>query len=113
MKTNSCRAIPVRMGALLLSLASAAALHGQVDAREMIRRVVAADESNWRVARNYMFSERVDLRHLDSMGQVKSKDVETFDVTLLDGSPYKRLAARDDRPLTPGEESKEQKKFAR
>jgi hypothetical protein len=55
----------------------------------------------------------VDLRHLDSLGQVKSKEVETFDVTLLDGSPYRRLAARDDRPLTPGEESKEQKRLAR
>jgi hypothetical protein len=100
------------MRALLLGLASATALLGQVDAREMIRRAVAADESNWRVARNYMFSERVDLRYLDSLGRVKSKEVETFDVTLLDGSPYRRLAARDDRPLPPGEESKEQRRLA-
>ena len=101
------------MGALLLGLASATALPGQVDAREMIRRAVAADEINWRVARNYTFSERVDQRYLDSLGQVKSQEVETFDVTLLDGSPYRRLAARDDRPLTPVEESKEQKRLAR
>lgn len=112
-KTNTRTAIRATMRALLLGLASATALLGQVDAREMIRRTVAADESNWRVARNYMFSERVDLRYLDSLGRVKSKEVETFDVMLLDGSPYKRLAARDDRPLTPGEESKEQKRLAR
>jgi len=113
MKTKPCMAIRVEMRALLLGFAGATALLGQVDAREMIRRAVAADESNWRVARNYMFSERVDLRYLDSLGRVKSKEVETYDVTLLDGSPYRRLAARDDRPLTPGEESKEQKRLAR
>jgi hypothetical protein len=106
-------AIRVKMRALLLGLASATALLGQVDAREMVRHAVAADERNWKIARNYMFSERVDLRHLDSLGQVVSKAVETFDVTLLDGSPYRRLAARDDRPLKPGEEGKEQKRLAR
>ncbi|MCX6633540.1 MAG: hypothetical protein NT090_00365 [Acidobacteria bacterium] len=113
MKTKTCRAIRVEVRALLLGLACATALLGQVDARDIIRRAVAADESNWRVARNYMFSERVDLRYLDSLGRVKSKEVETFDVTLLDGSPYRRLAARDDRPLAPGEEGKEQKRLDR
>jgi hypothetical protein len=101
------------MRALLLGLASATALLGQVDAREIICRAVAADESNWRVARHYMFSERVDLRYLDSLGRMKSNEVETFDVTLLDGSPYRRLVARDDRPLPAGEESKEQRRLAR
>ena len=33
---------------LLLGLASTTALLGQVDAREIIRNAVAADERNWR-----------------------------------------------------------------
>ena len=111
MTTASLRWVTMRT--LLLGLASAAALPAEVDAHEIIRRAVEADERNWKVARNYGFWERVDLRYLDSLGRVKSREVETFDVTLLDGSPYKRLAARDDRPLTPGEESKEQKSLAR
>jgi hypothetical protein len=105
--------IPLRTRALLLILASATALLGQVDAREVIRRAVAADERNWKVARNYTFSERVDLRYLDSQGRVNSQEVRIHDVMLLDGSPYRRLVARDDHPLPPGEEKKEREKLAR
>ena len=105
--------IPLQTGAVLLILASATALLGQTDAREVIRRAVAADERNWKVARDYTFSERVNRRYLDSQGRVKSQDVRIHDVMLLDGSPYRRLVARDDRPLPPAEEKKEQETLAR
>jgi hypothetical protein len=105
--------VPLQTRALLLILASATALLGQADAREVIRRAVAADECNWKEARNYTFSERVNLRHLDSQGRVKSEEVRIHDVMLLEGSPYRRLVARDDRPLPPNEEKKEQEKLAR
>lgn len=96
---------------LALGLTSAASLLGEVDVRELIRRAVAADERNWKVARNYASSERVDYRRLDSTGQLKSREVTTFDVTLPHGSPYRRLTARDDRPLLPAEEKKEQERL--
>lgn len=112
-KTKTQMEIPLQTRALLLILASATALNGQADAREIIRRAVAADERNWKVARNYGFSERVDARRLDPQGRLKSKDVTIYDVMLLDGSPYRRLVARDDHPLAPGEEKKEQEKLAR
>ncbi len=34
-----------------------------------------------------MFSERVNLRNLDSQGRVKSHEVRILDVMLLDGFP--------------------------
>jgi hypothetical protein len=105
--------VPLHTRALLLILASASALLGQADAREVIRRAVAADERNWKVARNYTFSERVNLKYLDSQGGVKSQEVRIHDVMLLDGSPYRRLVSRDDLPLPPAEERKEQEKLAR
>jgi hypothetical protein len=98
---------------LLLDAAAAAALLAEMDAREIIRHAVAAEARNWKVARNYGFSERVDARRLDPQGQLKSKDVKIYDVMLLEGSPYRRLAGRDDRPLPPGDEMKEQEKLAR
>lgn len=103
----------VTMAAFLPSLASVTALRAETDAREIIRCAVAADERNWKVAGNYGFSERVDARRLDSQGRLKSKDVKIYDVTLPEGSPYRRLAGRDDQPLPPGEEKKEQEKLAR
>ena len=105
--------VSLQTRALLLILASAIALPGQTDAREVIRRAVAADERNWKVARNYTFSERVNLRYLDAQGRVKSQEIGIHEVLLLDGSPYRRLVARDDCPLPPAEETKEQEKLAR
>jgi hypothetical protein len=98
---------------LLLILASATAVPAQIDARDVVRRAVAADERNWKLARNYTFSERVDLRYLDSQGRVKSREASLHDVMLLDGSPYRRLVARDGRPLPLGEEKKEREELSR
>ncbi len=43
--------------ALVLILASTTALLGQPDVRQIIRSAVAADARNWKIARNYNFSE--------------------------------------------------------
>jgi hypothetical protein len=102
---------PVRM--LLLGIASATALLAQLDAREIIRRAVAADGRNWKLARNYTFSERVDLRRLDAEGHVDSEELKTYVVQPLEGSSYRLLTARDDRPLPASEEQQEQEKLAR
>lgn len=104
---------PRQTRVFLLILASATALPAQVDAVEIVRRAVAADQRNWAAARNYVFSERVDARRLDPEGRLKSRDVKIYDVMLLDGSPYRRLAGRNDRPLPPADEKKEQEKLAK
>lgn len=83
----------------------------QPDVRDIIRRSVAASEQNWKIARNYTFLQRTEQRQLDSAGQVKSKQVKTHDVTLLEGSPYFRLTELDDHPLPPAQEKKEQEKL--
>lgn len=105
--------IPLQMRTLLLIMVPATALLAQTDAREIIRRAVAADERNWKLARNYTFSERADLRYLDAQGLVKLREISLHDVTMLEGSPYERLVARDDHPLSPAEERKEQQKLAK
>ncbi len=86
---------------------------GGSDARcaEIVRRSVAAIEENWKIARNYTFLQRTEERQLDSADQVKSKEVKTYDITLLEGSPYLRLVERDDHPLPPAEEKKEREKL--
>jgi hypothetical protein len=81
------------------------------DAHEIVQRSVAAMEGNWKIARNYTFLEREEERQLDSEGRVKSKEVKTYDITLLEGSPYLRLTERDDHPLPPAEEKKERAKL--
>ncbi len=98
---------------LLLSAASTTALFGQVDAREIMRNAVAADELNWRIARNYTFLQRVESRRLDAQGKVKLSEVETYDVSLQDGTPYRQLVQKDDRRLPPAEEKRAQEGLAK
>jgi hypothetical protein len=83
------------------------------DPREIVRRSVEIDRKNAEIARNYTFLERQEVRELDGSGEVKSTRNQTWDVTLLEGSPYRRLVARNDQPLSPKEQKKEEDKLRR
>src|SRR5215467_159874 len=99
----------MRVALTLICVMTTAA--GQPDPREIVRRSVAASDENWKIARNYTFLQRTEELHLDSAGALKSKVAKTYDVTLLEGSPYFRLLEQDDRPLPATEERKEQAKL--
>src|SRR5262245_15514180 len=77
-------------------------------AREIVRRSVSVGDENLRIARNYTFRERNEGRRLDGSGRVTKVESETYDVTLVDGSPYRRMVARDDKPLPAKDERKEE-----
>jgi len=96
---------------VLLLLAATAALAGAQDARELVRQAVKRIDHNLEVARNYTFLERVETHELNGDGQIKDRKIRQYDVTLLEGSPYRRLVGKDDHPLSPDEVRKEQKKL--
>ncbi len=83
------------------------------DAREIVRRSVELDRKNLEAARQYAYLERQLERQLDGSGKVKQQTLRTFDVTLQDGSPYRRLVARNDQPIAAAEQQWEQEKLAR
>ncbi|MFN7993226.1 MAG: hypothetical protein U0Q18_06480 [Bryobacteraceae bacterium] len=95
----------------LLFLAAACSLTAAEDPREIVRRSVELMDRNLAVARNYTFLERSEVRELDGDGRVKSRKIRQYDVTLLEGSPYRRLVGRDDHPLPPEEDHAEEKKL--
>jgi hypothetical protein len=96
----------VLLAILLAQLAAAPA-----DPREIVRRSITAELENSKRAKNYTFLQRTEERELDDNGQVKSKQSKTYDVTMLEGSSYRRLIERNDHPLLPKEEKKEQDKL--
>jgi hypothetical protein len=98
---------------LLAAIACVPVLLAAQDAREIVRRSVELDRTNDQIAREYTYLQRQDTRTLDSSGAVKNRSVVTYDVTMLEGSPYRRLVARDDHPLPLEEEKKEQEKVLR
>jgi hypothetical protein len=81
------------------------------DPREIVRRSVEIDRKNLEIARSYTYLERQEVRELDGSGKIKNTEVQTSDVTLLEGSPYRRLVARNDQPLSPKERNKEEDKL--
>ena len=80
------------------------------DAREIVRRAVELDKSNAELIRGYTYLQRTEQRQTDSSGKVKEVESNTFAVTLEDGSPYRRLIAHNDQPLSPREQKKEEEK---
>jgi hypothetical protein len=95
-----------RLVTVVLLLAAATSVQAE-DAREIIGRAVAHEQDS----RNYTYNQRQETRELDRSGQVKSRKIETFDITLLDGSPYRRLVARDDKPLGPEDQKAEEERL--
>ncbi len=81
------------------------------DPRDLVRRAIELDRKEVQLSRNYTFLWRqVDI-DLDGAGKPKKTDVRTWDVTLMEGSPYKRLVARNDKPLSAEEQKFEADKL--
>jgi hypothetical protein len=85
-------------------------LWAQIDIADIFRRSQEADDRNALVERNYVFEQRRENRTVDAEGKVKNREVETFEIILSGGRPYRRLIARNDAPLSPAEERKEEAK---
>ncbi len=96
---------------MLMMVPLAAALGADADPIDIVRRSLSVENENAKRARNYTFLQREEQRQLDGNGQVKSKSVKTWDVTMLEGSAYRRLIERDDHPLSGKEEQQEQAKL--
>jgi hypothetical protein len=97
----------------LLILAALGAAARAEDAGEIVRKSLALDERNAAMARNYTFLELNVLRQYDGEGKVKSTRSRTFDITIQEASPYRRLVARDGKPLSESEQAREMENLRR
>lgn len=83
---------------LLLSAAEGASYFQLPDIATIIRRSVAANEADWNAAPQYNYFER------DRM----NGGTKTYQVLMIDGSPYQELMAVNGRPLSAEEQRQEQ-----
>jgi len=79
---------------------------GGVDVQDIIRKSVAATAANWKEAPKYSFVER-DLSSKKNRG----KTTKTYEVLMIEGSPYERLLAINDHPLSAQEQQAENQKL--
>jgi hypothetical protein len=100
------------MRGLIFALLGAAAVHAQ-DAVEIVRRAAAADDRGSELRQHYTYLQRQEQREIDSSGKLKKTESDTVDITLLEGSPYRRHVAHNDKPLPPKEQAREDEKLRR
>jgi hypothetical protein len=81
------------------------------DALPIIKKAFEATQANEAVARRYAFNERIECRRFNKQGEEKKRESETYEVTLLDSSEYRRLIAINDKPLSEKAAAKEQRKL--
>jgi hypothetical protein len=100
-----------RRSCLLALLSPLASLATQPDPLDIVKRSVAVATENIKRGRNYTFLQRTEELQRGPTGEIKSKFSKTWDVTMLEGSSYRRLIERNDRPLPPDEEKHEEEKL--
>jgi hypothetical protein len=62
-----------------------------LDAREIVRLSIAAPERSWQARNHYTYMERDEDRRLDSLGQVKSENVDVTRMILVNGARFEQL----------------------
>ena len=87
-------------------------LKGQ-DPRDIVRRSVAKDDRNAKLANDYTYLVHNTLRLLDGKGNVKSTEKETHEILSIGGKRFRRLTEKDGKPLPPKEEAKQQQRMDR
>jgi hypothetical protein len=81
-------------------------LASPLDARQIVALSVTATERSWQVRDHYTYMERDEDRRLDSLGQVKSENVDVTRMTLVNGARFEQLMEHNGQHPT----AKEQKK---
>lgn len=75
--------------------------------REIVQRAVALDSVNARRIREFTYRQRQQDREYDASGRLRQTTIRTWEISFLEGSPYRRLVARNDAPLSAAERKSE------
>jgi hypothetical protein len=86
---------------------------GAEDANGIVKRSIETQGKNWERASQYTYVEQADFFSFDKSGQPKKDRSETHEIIFVEGLTYKKLVARNERPLEPKEQSKVEKLMQR
>jgi hypothetical protein len=83
----------------------------QEQMRQLFRVVADKDIENEKHQRDYTYLDREVEHKLDGKGQIKSREVKTYEILEIYGTPVQRLIEKDDKPLDAKEAAKEEEKI--
>jgi hypothetical protein len=90
---------------IALTMASAERVVAANTVQEIVQRSVQNADADWAAAPQYAFRER------DVVTQHGRQTTKTFQVTMLEGSPYNKLIAVNDQQLPPAQTEQESQKY--
>ncbi len=79
--------------------------------RDLVRRAMLNDQENYDKQKDLTHIEHQVTQHLDKNGKVKSTDSVTREILILYGRRMEHILERNDKPLSPDEQKKEDAKF--
>lgn len=109
--------IKVHAGVFLLTLFPLARLsfstppENSPAAAEIVHKSVAANLADWKAQPEYAYRELDVKSKADSTGQTRSEQSRTYEVMMIEGSPYNRLIAIANEPLGRAQQQLEQIKL--
>lgn len=77
-----------------------------LDARQIVKLSVAATERSWQARDQYAYMESDDDRRLNSLGKVKSENIDLNRVILVDGARFEQLVEHNGHPPSVEEQRK-------
>ena len=82
-------------------------------ATEIIRRSVVINTADWKAQPQYAYEEFDRKSKVDGSGAVHGQQSRTYEVVMIDGSPYNRLIAINNEPLCGNQAVQENAKMQR
>jgi len=83
----------------------------ELDPREIVRKSIQLDQTNWVRMKDYTWTARETTKHLDPGGKPASTDSEAWETVILFGRPYHKTIERHGKPLSLDDQKKEQSKI--
>ena len=100
----------MKLGIILVSAASIYAAPNnnatQPNVQDIVKRSVQVTQEDWKAAPRYAFIERDVESKKD-----RAKTSKTYEVLMINGSPYNKLIAINDKPLSKAQEAEEERKL--
>lgn len=93
--------------------AFAADIRTTVDAATIIKKSAVVNNLDWKAQSLYGHRELDVKARLDTDGNSKGRQSRTYEVMMIEGSPYERLVGIDNEPLGPDLEQQEKVKLNR
>ena len=92
---------------LIFFIANSTVLMAQPDGRDIVRRSISIADRNWEARQSYTYTARDEEHHLDSLGRVKSTDVDVSKALFVNGTSIEQAVSHNGGPPTAAKKKKD------